>query len=84
MNDQVYIYGHTFDIEAIRNKYPFSYTKAKKKYIKCKKYTITFDALMAYTYRTKGYKIVLWGGTYKKMNVFVFKKKRLTRNDLPF
>ena len=84
MNEQVFVYGHELDETEIIHKYPFSLKWMKKKHLKKNKYTVTFDVRMAYAYRCKGYKIVLWGGWYRKMRVFVFKKQRITKEELPF
>lgn len=84
LENQVYIYGHRLDEKEIRRKYPYSMQKVSKKVIRCKRYTITFDALMAYSYREKGYSVVLWGGVYKGVNVFVFRKSRIRAHSIPF
>ena len=81
---QVYIYGHGLDEKEIRRKYPFSMQTVNKKIIKCKRYTVTFDVLMAYRYKIEGYSVISWGGIYNGVNVFVFRKTRIRACSLPF
>ena len=82
--NQVYIYDHELEEKEIRRKYPFSMRRVNSRVIRCKRYTITFDVLMAYSYRIQGYSIVSWGGIYKGENVFIFRKKRISACSLPF
>ena len=84
IENQKYIYGHNLTEKEIRKKYPFSMRKVKKNVYKNKRYTVTFDVLMAYTYRIQGYSVVTWGGTYKGVSVFVFRKARISARALPF
>lgn len=82
--NQVYIYGHELDEEEIKRKYPYSHKRVRKMLIRCKRYTVTFDALMAYRYRMQGYDVIRWGGIYKGVTVFVFRRMRISADDLPF
>ena len=84
IENQKYIYGHNLTEKEIRRKYPFSMRKVKKSVYKDKRYTITFDVLMAYSYRIKGYSVVTWGGTYNGVSVFIFRKSRISARALPF
>ena len=82
--NQVYIYGHELEEKEIRRKYPYSMRRVDGRVIRCKRFTVTFDVLMAYSYREQGYSIVSWGGIYKGVNVFVFRKSRISAYSLPF
>lgn len=84
MKNQKHIYGHNLSEKDIRRKYPYSMHKIKKSIIRDKRYTITFDALMAYSYRMKGYSVVSWGGLYHGVVAFVFRKVRIATHDIPF
>ena len=81
---QVYVYGHKLDAEEIERRYPFSMHKVRKSIYNNKRYTVTFDILMAYSFRLKGYKVVSWGGLYKGVLVFIFRKARIKASELPF
>lgn len=82
--NQVYVYGHELDEREIRRQYPYSMKKISKHILMSSFNTITFDVLMAYSYRIQGYSIVSWGGLYKGENVFIFRKQRIRSCSLPF
>ncbi len=84
MNNYQFMYGHKLDAEEIRKKYPFCNVKVSERIAKSKIYTITFDARMAYSYRRKGYNVIVWGGIYRGVTVFVFRKRRISMRSLPF
>lgn len=83
-NYQVCIYGHSLDANCIKKKFPYSNMKVSKRIINSNRFTITFDIQMAYSYRSSGYSVVAWGGIYNGMNVFVFRKRRVSVRSLPF
>ena len=84
IENQKYIYGHNLTEKEIRRKYPYSMRKVRKSVIRCKRYTVTFDVLMAYSYREQGYSVVSWGGVFEGVNVFIFRKARISAYSLPF
>lgn len=82
--DREYVYGHTLTVGEIENKYPYEDVEIDKKII-LSSYSVTYDALLAYKWRTKGYELVSWGGLYHKQRIFIFKtNKRNTRVTIPF
>lgn len=83
-NNQKYEYGHDLAIRQIQEKMPFRSGKIKREYIDKKEYTKTFDPLLAYAFYLRGYPVVMWGVKYKKRRVFIFKKPRITVDELPF
>ena len=78
------IYGHGLTIKEISER--CNYTKAcvSRKLLKNPKYTVTFDVKLAYSYKMRGYKVLVWGGLYEGVLVFVFAKKRVNVRSLPF
>lgn len=84
MNEQLYIYRHNLTKKEIKIKYPYSMVTVDEYYIKCQQFTITFDVLLAYEYLINDMKVVIWGGFYQGMDVFVFDKPRIQRYELPF
>lgn len=68
-------YGHGLSEEKIMSLYTYEAGELlKDKYIG-KEYMITYDPLTAYSLRQK-YPVVVWGKTYRKKRVFMFKKSR--------
>ena len=78
------MYGHNLTIKEIAEKYHYTKEYVSRTLIKNPKYTVTFDAKLAYAYKKRGYKVLVWGGLYEGMLVFVFAKKRVNVRTLPF
>ena len=83
MNEN-YIYGHDLTIKEISERCKFTKEYVSRTLIKNKHYTVTFDIKMAYSYKQRGYKIIVWGGLYENVLVFVFQKKCVNLRSMPF
>lgn len=78
------LYGHSLTVKEISEITNYTRETVSRKLLKNKNYTVTFDIKMAYSYKLRGYSVVVWGGLFEGMLVFVFKKKRLNVRSLPF
>lgn len=78
------LYGHSLTVKEISEITNYTRETVSRKLLKNKNYTVTFDIKMAYFYKLRGYSVVVWGGLFEGMLVFVFKKKRLNVRSLPF
>lgn len=78
------LYGHNLTIREIAEKYNYTREYVSRKLIKNNNYTVTFDPKLAYAYKQRGYKVIVWGGLFEGVLVFVFAKKRLNLRSLPF
>ncbi len=78
-----YIYGHTKTLRQIRAEYPFEDVEVDKKLLLSERYTVTFDAYLAYELIKKGYEAVAWGAIYGQRHVFVINKKPMPLSELP-
>ena len=52
--------------------------------IESHKYTMTFNLNTAIYFKRKGYKVIAWGIEYKGAKLYVFDKKPINIEDLPF
>lgn len=78
------LYGHKLTIKEIAEKYNYTKEYVSRVLIKNPKYTVTYDVKLAYAYKQRGYKVLVWGGLYEGVLVFVFAKKRVNVRTLPF
>ena len=78
------LYGHSLTVKEISEITNYTRETVSRKLLKNKNYTVTFDIKMAYSYKLRGYSVVVWGGLFEGMLVFVFKKKRINVRSLPF
>jgi len=78
------LYGHGLTIKEISEQCNYTKEYVSRALIKNKHYTVTFDVKMAYSYKQRGYKVIVWGGLYENVLVFVFQKKRVNVRSLPF
>lgn len=78
------LYGHSLTVKEISEITNYTRETVSRKLLKNKNYTVTFDIKMAYSYKLRGYSVVVWGGLFEGMLVFVFKKKRVNVQKLPF
>ena len=78
------LYGHSLTVKEISEITYYTRETVSRKLLKNKNYTVTFDIKMAYSYKLRGYSVVVWGGLFEGMLVFVFKKKRVNVRSLPF
>lgn len=78
------LYGHSLTVKEISEITNYTRETVSRKLLKNKNYTVTFDIKMAYSYKLRGYSVVVWGGLFEGMLVFVFKKKRVNVRSLPF
>ena len=78
------LYGHSLTVKEISEITNYTRETVSRKLLKNKNYTVTFDIKMAYSYKLRGYSVVVWGGLFEGMLVFVFKKKCVNVRSLPF
>ena len=78
------LYGHSLTVKEISEITNYTRETVSRKLLKNKSYTVTFDIKMAYSYKLRGYSVVVWGGLFEGMLVFVFYKKRVNVQKLPF
>lgn len=78
------LYGHGLTIKEISERCNYTKVCVSRKLLKNPKYTVTFDVKLAYSYKMRGYKVLVWGGIYEGVLVFVFAKKRVNVRTLPF
>jgi len=78
------LYGHNLTVKEISEITNYTRETVSRKLLKNKSYTVTFDIKMAYSYKLRGYSVVVWGGLFEGMLVFVFNKKRVNVQKLPF
>jgi len=82
--ERIFYYGHDLTVKDIQEMIPFTKARIQRDFFDNPNYTITFDPLLAYTYLMFGYECLQWGCEYKGRTVFIFRRKRITADELPF